>query len=177
MSNISSPQELADELYRDTKSVYERLSPSETVGKDETSNADELASLRNENAVLRANTEFISDLLDDTLSEFDAYVTKVENRKASTPVKQSRIRVWLSRPLSYAEVEHLTTDHSDPNLGRINDNGRPLSLRVASNREHVWVDGALSSRVLYELVAAALETHFVNVYPKAVRTFTEYNGQ
>jgi hypothetical protein len=92
--------------------------------------------------------------------------------------KQARIRVWLSRPLTWAEKEWIETNHDDPHSRRINqtDTGG-LKLRVSTDMQHVWVDGYFGSRVLFDLVAAVLEQHFVNVFPKAVRTFTEYNGE
>jgi len=92
-------------------------------------------------------------------------------------VVKSRIRVLLSRPLTWAEKEWLETDKLDPHSRRINgssDTG--LKLWVAPNFEHVWGEAEFGSRILFELVAEVLDTHFVNVFPKAVRTFREYNG-
>lgn len=154
-------------------------SPSKQAGQDETSNEGLVSALRADNERLKEMNSRLNAVLNLTLDDFDDFVNETERKaNANKPaVKLSRIRVWISRPLTYAEIEQLTTDHTTDDLSRINDSGLPLKLRVAKNREHVWVDGALSSRVLYELIAATLETHFVNVYPKAVRTFHEYNGE
>jgi hypothetical protein len=100
-------------------------------------------------------------------------------RNAKTPkVVNSRIRVLLSRPLTWAEKEDLETDNLDPHLRRIDgtdDDG--FKVTVAPNFEHVWAEAAYGSRVLYEVIAAALEHKYVNVFPRAVRTFREYNGE
>lgn len=98
----------------------------------------------------------------------------------SNKYKHSRIRVQLSRPLTVAEAEKLSTDHHTIggrlNVSRRQDDGFLFKLRVSPNRTHVWVDADLPSRPLYDVVAAALDAHFVNVYPTAVRTFTEYHA-
>lgn len=102
---------------------------------------------------------------------------------AKTPVRdsrtvKSRIRVQLSRPLTWAEAEDLTTDGSDPHLRRLDGNGFDgLKLWVSPTHTHVWAEAPYGSRHLFELVASFLETSYVNVYPKAVRTFREYNGE
>jgi hypothetical protein len=95
-----------------------------------------------------------------------------------TTVKTSRIRVQLSRPLTWAEKEDLETDWSDPHQRRITgENVERLKISVAPNFEHVWAEADLGSRLLFNLVAQALETEYVNVFPRAVRTFREYNGE
>lgn len=104
--------------------------------------------------------------------------SKPSEKVTEPKVTTSRIRVLLSRPLSWAEVEDLTTDNTDYHLRRTNAiKDIPFKLWVAPNRQHVWVEGDLGSRWLFALVAAALEEHYVNVFPRAVRTFTEYNGE
>jgi len=97
-------------------------------------------------------------------------------RNQTPKVVTSRIRVLLSRPLTWAEKEYIETDHLDPHLRRINGNDG-LKLWVSPNFEHVWAEADMGSRILYEIVAATLEHSFVNVFPKAVRTFREYNGE
>lgn len=99
--------------------------------------------------------------------------------KEDTPkLVASRIRVQLSRPLTWAEKEALETNNLDVHSRRINDsNVTGFKFHVSSNKEHVWAEAFFGSRLVYDLVAAALEQHFVNVYPTAVRTFREYNGE
>jgi hypothetical protein len=100
----------------------------------------------------------------------------------SEPVSKtvtSRIRVLLSRPLTWAEKEDIETDWTDPHQRRIKgvDNGLGVKISVAPNFEHVWLEGYVGSRILFEIAAALLEQEYVNVFPKAVRTFREYNGE
>jgi hypothetical protein len=102
---------------------------------------------------------------------------KQKKAKPKAQLLTSRIRVQLSRPLTWAEKEHLETNWTDPNLRRISDVSPVLKLRVAENKEHVWLEAPFGSRIAFELLAAAVEQHFVNVFPKAVRTFREYNGE
>lgn len=134
--------------------LYDALSPSEVAGLDNTKVSSVYGTPKKKKKAKQANP--------------------VSKEKLST----SRIRVQLSRPLTWAEKEHLETNHDDPDLRRINDTTKPLglSLRVADNKEHVWVEAPFGSRITFELLAAALEQNFVNVFPKAVRTFREYNG-
>jgi hypothetical protein len=106
---------------------------------------------------------------------------KVANKVQQTPKSNStlvtsRIRVALSRPLTWAEKEELETDYSDPDLRRINGRTDKFKVSVSKERTHVWAEAAYGSRILFELVAASLENNFVNVFPIAVRTFREYNG-
>lgn len=96
--------------------------------------------------------------------------------KEIEPVKKSRIRVELSRPLTWAEKEYLETDHLDPHARRI-DGTDGLKLTVSSDFQHVVAEAEYGSRILFELIASALEHSFVNVFPTAVRTFREYNGE
>jgi hypothetical protein len=102
--------------------------------------------------------------------------TKTPVEEPVSKVVKSRIRVQLSRPLTWAEKEWLETDKLDPHSRRI-DGSEGLKVWVSPNKEHVWAEEFLGSRVLFELVAAVLEEAFVNVFPKAVRTFREYNGE
>lgn len=138
-----------DEREREFKPLYKALSPSEVAGLDQT-----------------------------RVSSKVPVTEKKKKAEVSVPkLSTSRIRVQLSRPLTWAEKEHLETDWTDAHARRVNDVKRSgVSLRVAENREHVWVEAPFGSRITFELVAAALEQHFVNVFPKAVRTFREYNG-
>lgn len=105
--------------------------------------------------------------------------TDLATRNEETPkVVGSRIRVLLSRPLTWAEKEDFETNWEDPHMRRIdgrNDVG--IKLSVADNFVHVWAEANLGSRLLYELVAEVLELEYVNVFPRTVRTFREYNGE
>lgn len=96
---------------------------------------------------------------------------------ATEKVVTSRIRVQLSRPLTWAEKEALETNYVDEHLRRVNESGTGVKLHLNSARTHVWAEAHFGSRILFEIVSAALEQHFVNVYPTAVRTFREYNGE
>lgn len=99
-------------------------------------------------------------------------------RNAPVKVATSRIRVQLNRPLTWAEKEELETNYVDADLRRIKESTTDgFKLWVSPNREHVWVEAPFGSRLAYELVAASLEYTFVNVFPRAVRTFREYNGE
>jgi len=107
----------------------------------------------------------------------------VLKKVAETPVSEpnsktvtSRIRVYLSRPLTWAEKEELETDYEDLHLRRVNGQDG-FKVWVSPNLEHVWAEAEFGSRLLYEIVASELANEFVNVYPKAVRTFREYNGE
>jgi DNA-binding beta-propeller fold protein YncE len=127
----------------------------------------------------------------DLTAEMESFLTQRRNQRndyyplnhatntnIATPkpkTKLSRIRVELSRPLTIAESEHLTRNHHTLRARVLN--AGDLKLRVNPNGTHVWVDAAMSSRALFDIVRAALDSHFVNVFPRAVRTFTEYNGQ
>lgn len=105
-------------------------------------------------------------------------VAKATKEEASpAKVATSRIRVQLSRPLTWAEKEALETNNSDVHSRRINESANGFKFHVSQNKEHVWAEAGFGSRILYDLVAAALEQHFVNIYPIAVRTFREYNGE
>jgi hypothetical protein len=98
-------------------------------------------------------------------------------RNAKTPkVVTSRIRVLLSRPLTWAEKEDLETNTLDNHLRRI-DGSDGFRFWVSPGFKHVWAEARFGSRILYEIVAAKLETSYVNVFPRAVRTFREYNGE
>lgn len=161
------------------------VSPSELAGK-----MDQELDLRQ---VVQDKERFINALqeaLDRDLDVFDKLQDEItelafknailEMRTNSGTYKHSRIRIQLSRPLTYAEREKLTTDHHTVgarlNVARNTVNGFLFKLRVSPNGTHVWVDADTPSRLLYEVVAAALDAHFVNVYPTAVRTFTEYHA-
>lgn len=82
--------------------------------------------------------------------------------KQRRPVKLSRIRVQLNRPLTEAEVEDIT------------HRGIQFRLSVSVNRLHVFAEGAMDSRRMYPIVAKVLAENYVNLIPRAVRTFTEY---
>lgn len=169
-------------------SYYETLtdyqSPSEVAGKDETEvelslwEKNLLADLRNKTQVAVPASTFNN--LNLVAEEFFKKVYRESLAVRSKNYKHSRIRVQLSRPLTVAEAEKLTTDHHTIggrlNVSRRLDSGFLFKLRVSPNRTHVWVDADLPSRPLYDVVAAALDQHFVNVYPTAVRTFTEYHA-
>jgi hypothetical protein len=191
-----STQEVEPKSYYETlRDLYdneeEDLSPSELAGRMD---QDLNSALQNSNVKdLGDFTQYIDvfgepmvevplsvlegliDIAEDFLFEEKAY-----RAEKSPQYKHSRIRVQLSRPLTVAESEKLSTDHhvigGRLNVSRRRDDGFLFKLRVSPNRTHVWVDADLPSRPLYDVVAAALDSHFVNVYPTAVRTFTEYHA-
>ncbi len=104
--------------------------------------------------------------------------TETPTEEKNTQVVKSRIRVLLSRPLTWAEKEDLETDWSDPHLrraGKVSDNS--VKMWVDNDFEHVWAEAYLGSRVLYSIVALRLELDYVNVFPRAVLTKREYNGE
>lgn len=98
-------------------------------------------------------------------------------RRNAPKTVNSRIRVQLSRPLTWSEKEALETDSLDPHLRKIDGkrNGN-LKVWVSPGFEHVWAEADLGSRLVFEMIAAALAHNYVNVHPVAVRTFREYNG-
>lgn len=123
----------------------------------------------------------------DVRNENWDYTVVASNPVTETPVSESsdskivtsRIRVLLSRPLTWAEKEDLETDWNDPHQRRVNgvNNDLGVKIHVANNFEHVWAEGLAGSRVVFDLIAAILESEYVNVFPRAVRTFREYNGE
>jgi hypothetical protein len=124
----------------------------------------------------------LHDLMTEGWLPYSTDDSKVAARSTVSPVKnetvkKSRIRVQLSRSLTWAEKEWLETDKTDPHYRRIDGVASGVKLWVAPNFEHVWAEADFGSRILFDIVAAALESNFVNVYPKAVRTFREYNGE
>jgi len=150
-------------------------SPSAVAGRDETR--------------LRANSSSAIELTDYDLAlvlgaleeaAHDLFGNSLVSSAKSKDYKHSRIRVQLSRPLKTAEIEKLTTDHhvigGRLNVTRRDDDGFLFKLRVSPKGTHVWADADVPSRLLFEVIAAALDAHFVNVYPTAVRTFTEYHA-
>ena len=114
----------------------------------------------------------------DSTDDLKQVATETPVKESVPSTVKSRIRVQLSRPLTWAEVEDLTTDGADPHLRRLDGNGFDgLKLWVAPNHVHVWAEAPYGSRDLYELVASIVANEYVNVFPKAVRTFREYNGE
>lgn len=79
-------------------------------------------------------------------------------------VRLSRIRVLLSQPLTWAEAED------------IKHRGVNFRLSVSPNRQHLWAEGAMDSRQMFRIVAKVLAERYVNYFPRAVRTFSEYSG-
>lgn len=77
-------------------------------------------------------------------------------------VTHSRIRVLLNQPLTYAEAED------------IKHRGVNFRLTVSPNRQHLWAEGAMDSRRMYRIVAKVIADRYVNYFPRAVRTFSEY---
>lgn len=77
-------------------------------------------------------------------------------------VNQSKIRVKLSRPLTWAEYEHLRIEY----LWRVEATDK---LRW----EFVFTDPDLDSRGLFGDVAYTFGNDFVNVFPTSVRTLQE----
>lgn len=112
-----------------------------------------------------------------TMDQDLAEKRNASSAKVANKVTTSRIRVLLSRPLTWAEKEAIETNHDDIHSRRIEFTNVGFKLTVSENREHVWVEAGFGSRLAFDLVSAVLEQHFVNVYPKAVRTFREYNGE
>lgn len=98
--------------------------------------------------------------------------------EVNTPqVVTSRIRVLLSRPLTWAEKEDLETDWVDPHLRRAGKSSNSaVKMWVDADFNHVWAEANLGSRILFEIVALRLELDYVNVFPRAVLTKREYNG-
>jgi len=92
----------------------------------------------------------------------------------------SRIRVLLSRRLTWAEKEDLETDQTDWHMRRTNQvsklTGDSFRVWVDNDFEHVWLEGEMGSRLLFDLIVDRLANGYVNVFPKAVRTYREYNG-
>lgn len=162
-----------------TVSLYESAtpSPSELAGRMDEDLRDAALAYDAKEAVLAELSALAEDL--DALFGSHLYESAYTEEKTSL-YKHSRIRVQLSRRLTVAEIEKLTTDHNviggRLNVTRREDDGFLVKLRVNPNGTHVWVDADLPSRLLFEVVAAALDSHFVNVYPTAVRTFTEYHA-
>lgn len=173
LTDIWSNQEQATNEYQQEKvaDLFDQVQDLQALVADQESLIDD-----QEDMILALQAALESS---DELVQIGANVIKALTAPSSADakVKNSRIRVWLSRPLSYAEKEAFETNWEDEDLRRFNDTpGFPLKWNLAPNRQHAWVEGAIGSRVLYDLVATVLETHFVNAYPKAVRTFSEYNG-
>lgn len=165
-----------------TGTLYQ--SPSEVAGRDETKVALTQWEENLLNAVKAGDTVALpTDLFEDLVEIAEEYSDSIRPSflVEKTPnYKHSRIRVQLSRPLTVAEREKLNTDHhivgGRLNVSRRRDDGFLFKLRVSPNGTHVWVDADLPSRLLFDVLAAALDQHFVNVYPTAVRTFTEYHA-
>lgn len=103
---------------------------------------------------------FSPDIQTFDLAEVFGIVPQAKRR----PVKLSRIRVQLNRPLTEAEVEDIT------------HRGIQFRLSVSVNRLHVFAEGAMDSRRMYPIVAKVLAENYVNLIPRAVRTFTEYRS-
>jgi hypothetical protein len=127
-------------------------------------------------------------LADVHRENWDSYWDKpgTETLSTETPTKEpvskvvkSRIRVLLSRTLTWAEREDITTDYADVHFRRLDGENTfdGLKLWMSPNGKHVWAEAPYGSRPLYELVAKTLENNYVNVFPRAVRTFREYNGE
>lgn len=79
-------------------------------------------------------------------------------------VRHSRIRVQLNRPLTYAHVEDIT------------HKGLQFKLSVAPNRTHLWAEGPMTSRQMFDIVEKVLAENYTNYFVRAVRTFSEYSG-
>lgn len=177
---IASPSEFGKALLADDN-ADDGLSPSELAGKMDqdlkTAESEKDRYIKQLEEALDLDLQLF-DRYEDELLKFKVAELVRNDLKNSRTYKHSRIRIQLSRPLTYAEREKLTTDHHTVgarlNVAR-NINGFLFKLRVSPNGTHVWVDADTPSRLLYEVVAAALDAHFVNVYPTAVRTFTEYH--
>ena len=171
-----------DEPYRESYSLYP--SPSEVAGRDETKFALTDWEQNILDGIREGDTVALPvDLFEDLVVIAEDYADSLKSKslvEKSLYYKHSRIRVQLSRPLTVAEREKLNTDHhivdGRLNVSRRRDDGFLFKLRVSPNGTHVWVDADLPSRLLFDVLAAALDQHFVNVYPTAVRTFTEYHA-
>jgi len=148
-------------LREKAKNGVKSLSASEVAGWDQPTIQSALENSRKGNV--------------KSLGDFTKYAS--EKEAPAPKLVQSRIRVWLSRPLTWAEKEAIETNHDDIHSRRINDTNLDYKFRVSDDKEYIWVDASFGSRLSFDLVAAVLEQHLVNVYPKAVRTFREYNGE
>lgn len=163
---------------------FEKTRPLEELGLSDERSPSEVAAGMDQDLAERRETALSIVQLENLAANLEYLLELVESQNTfvekSKLYKHSRIRVQLSRPLTVAEVEKLTTDHNviggRLNVSKREDDGFLVKLRVSPNRTHVWVDADLPSRLLYNVVAAALDSHFVNVYPTAVRTFTEYHA-
>lgn len=110
----------------------------------------------------------------------DQQLAAQRNAKVAIPkVVNSRIRVQLSRKFTWAEKEDIERDTFDPHLRKLDGKSSVdgLKLTVSPERNHVWAEAPYGARPLYALVADLLATYYVNVFPTAVRTFREYNGE
>lgn len=155
-------------------------------GKGSTTVTEEV--LRAENADLlniKRNLEQDIEFLVNEVNGDTAYMTALEDRLMELEYaeferqmrnlaneKPARIRVYLSRQLTWSEAETLSSDHHV-----LKGRGVDLvSVRVGKSRRTVYVDAYMPSRELFTVLASALDAHFVNVHPSAVKTFNEFNG-
>lgn len=76
----------------------------------------------------------------------------------------TQIRVRLNRPLTHAEAED------------IRHRGVHFELSVSQDRQHVYAEGAMASRRMFPIVAKVLAGGYVNLFPRAVYTASEYSG-
>jgi hypothetical protein len=120
---------------------------------------------------------------DSAIQDLESLADELEALEQNQ-VQRSRIRVKLSRPLTWAEKEWLETDLDDPHLRRVNlsdhpDTDHTIEVVRDGNGEftYVWVEADFGSRIAFDIVAQILEQEFVNVFPRAVRTDREYNGE
>lgn len=110
--------------------------------------------------------DVIADLMETfpTYTPALQYVEVVGNPQRMPKPHPSRIRVQLNRPLSWAEAEDVTHQ------------GVEFKLTVNADRTHVRADGAMNSRQMYRILAKVLADNYVNVFPRAVRTWSEYRA-
>lgn len=122
------------------------------------------------------SNSFDNSSLSELLGTADQKLAEQRNKRSVTV--KSRIRIQLSRPLTWAEKESLEKDGTDPHNRKLDGKHTfdGLKLWTSPERTHVWAEAPYGSRPLYDLVADVLAHDFVNVYPTAVRTFREYNG-
>lgn len=118
--------------------------------------------------------------LSEAFGRMDQELAAKRNARVEAPkVVKSRIRVQLSRTLTWAEKEDLEKDELDSHERKLDGKSSidGLKLSVSPERTHVWAEATYGSRHVFDLVSHLLADTFVNVYPTAVRTFREYNGE
>lgn len=165
------------------QSVSEQFSVEPNYFEELTRLRQENQKLAQANENLKQDVEVIDEENDNLWKDYYEALNalaevQLEKLAKAGNVTHSRIRVYLSRQLTYSEVEKLNGNRNVISERVKNSSllGLDLSLHVGKERRTIYVNGYVNSRDLYSAIAAALDAHFVNVHPEAVRTFAEYNG-